>query len=171
MSGRQPPHEVAANQSRSAVTPATSCVHPFPAAPAHDQWPPSALTSIRAATRRMASQWSAIRTRMATTPLCGHSTDGFPKERHPNPAGRHTLVLPLHGWPPNGLHPNMADYTAGFHFSLPTLADRALTVTRTVTLLHNIKISHFSKTYRKRNSSQFLQNIKNRITEHSQRYM
>jgi hypothetical protein len=45
--------------------------------PAHDQWPPSAPTSIRAATPRMASRRSITRTQLASTPLRCHSTYGL----------------------------------------------------------------------------------------------
>jgi hypothetical protein len=76
--------------------PIISCGHTryymHPPDPAHDQWPTSALTSIYAATPRMASRRSTTRTQLTST-------------------------LPLNGWPPNGHHPNLADRTAGFHFN------------------------------------------------------
>jgi hypothetical protein len=60
---------------------------------------------------------------------CRHSTDGFPKEHHPNPAGlraRRASKLPLNIWPPNGHHPNLADSTAGLHFTTHFVCFRCL---------------------------------------------
>jgi hypothetical protein len=85
------------NDEVAAMQPITSSGHTrysmHPPEPAHDQWPPSAPTSIHAATPRMAS-------RLRST-------------YHPNPAAM-ASTLPLYGRPQNGHHPNLA----GFHFNI-----------------------------------------------------